>query len=57
MVADEKVCPDGLLADGGKDVVRIRRWVGILLQAPKKALHAFTLFKPTHGREEEGCPV
>ena len=28
MVADEEIQPSGLLADGGKEFVRIGRWVG-----------------------------
>lgn len=39
MVADE-ICPNGCLADGGKEVVRTWRLEGgIVLLAPKKALH------------------
>lgn len=49
MVADE-ICPNGLLADGGKEVVRTWRLEGVIvLLTPKKALRAFTLFMPTHG--------
>lgn len=49
MEADDEICPDGLKADGGEEVVRRGRQV-IRLQA---VLHAFTLFMSTHGHRKE----